>query len=86
MTKDERNEIWTRNEIDSPCKKICLIHQISRLCIGCYRTAEEIKFWNRYSQDERNSLISELPQRQRMAIPKKRSGRANKVSQLRGKT
>ena len=85
MIKDEKNgkdEIWTRAEVDSPCKNICVVHRISGLCIGCYRTAEEIELWNSYSEKERNKLIGELPLRESKAIPKKRSGRAKKISQI----
>ncbi len=85
MIKDEKDEIWTRVEADSPCKKICVIHRISELCIGCYRTAEEIELWNSYSEKERNKLISELPLRESKAIPRKRSGRAKKFSRITNK-
>ena len=85
MIKDEKDEIWTRVEADSPCKKICVIHRISELCIGCYRTAEEIELWNSYSEKERNKLISELPLRESKAIPRKRIGRAKKISRITNK-
>ena len=85
MIKDEKDEIWARVEVDSPCKKICVIHRISELCIGCYRTAEEIELWNSYSEKERNKLISELPLRESKAIPKNRRGRAKKISRITNK-
>ena len=43
------DEIWKRNEIDSPCVKLCVLHSKERICVGCYRTAEEIKNWTKYS-------------------------------------
>jgi len=85
LIKDEKDEIWARAEVNSPCKKICVIHRISELCIGCYRTAEEIELWNSYSEKERNKLIRELPLRESKAIPRKRSGRANKISRITNK-
>ena len=85
MIKDEKDEIWARVEVDSPCKKICVIHRISELCIGCYRTAKEIELWNSYSEKERNKLISELPLRESKAIPRKRRGRAKKISRITNK-
>ena len=39
---DDTDEIWRRDEVDSPCIKICTIHPVERLCIGCHRTIEEI--------------------------------------------
>ena len=85
MIKKEKNEMWTREEVDSPCQKVCVIHRISELCIGCYRTAEEIELWNSYSEKERNKLIRELPLRESKAIPRKRSGRAKKISRITNK-
>ena len=29
---------WSRDEPDSPCRRICLIHPESGLCIGGYRS------------------------------------------------
>ena len=82
MERDEKTKLWERNEVNSPCKKICIIHRKSKLCIGCFRSAEEIKLWNWYSKETRNRLISELPDRESRAIPKKRSGRSNRISKI----
>lgn len=75
MVKAKKNEIWKRNEIESPCKKICIIHPISKLCIGCYRSAEEIRLWSNYSKKKRTKLLKELPHRENDATPKIRRGR-----------
>ncbi|MBL4813436.1 MAG: DUF1289 domain-containing protein, partial [Rhodobacteraceae bacterium] len=37
--------LWKRDEPDSPCQNICAIHPISKLCIGCNRTIDEISQW-----------------------------------------
>jgi predicted Fe-S protein YdhL (DUF1289 family) len=39
------DEIWQRDEADSPCVKICMIHPQTRLCIGCRRSISEISDW-----------------------------------------
>ncbi len=36
------DETWSREEIESPCVKVCVIHPGAKLCVGCLRTAEEI--------------------------------------------
>ena len=36
------DEVWKREEVESPCVKICIVHPEARICIGCYRTGEEI--------------------------------------------
>ncbi|MEL6476742.1 MAG: DUF1289 domain-containing protein [Pseudomonadota bacterium] len=61
---DARNDaFWQRDEIESPCVKICVLHPEARLCIGCYRTGEEIARWSRLSSEERRALMEELPTR-----------------------
>ena len=36
------DEVWSRPEPQSPCRKVCVIHPESGLCIGCLRTIDEI--------------------------------------------
>lgn len=68
------DDIWARAEIDSPCKNICVIHRRSGLCIGCYRTGDEIAHWSGMSPEERQSLMAELPGRE-SSIAKRTGGR-----------
>ncbi len=49
--------------IESPCLNICRIEPASRLCIGCWRTIDEITQWSRMTAQERRAIIEELPQR-----------------------
>lgn len=58
------DEIWRRNEIASPCTKICVIHPGARICVGCYRTGDEIAGWSGYSDEKRARLMAELPARE----------------------
>ena len=39
------DEVWRREEIESPCVKVCLVHPATGLCVGCHRTVEEIAAW-----------------------------------------
>ena len=57
------DEVWRRDEIDSPCQKICILHRETRLCIGCNRTGDEIARWSRMTPAERRAIIDELPSR-----------------------
>lgn len=66
------DEIWARDEVDSPCIKICVLHRMSGLCIGCYRTGEEIAQWSAMSPEQRKTLMAELPARE--SILAKRNG------------
>lgn len=69
------DEIWKRDEIQSPCIKVCVIHPQSRLCTGCLRSINEISGWSMMSDDERRAVLAELPSRQGL-IARRRGGRA----------
>lgn len=71
---DPRNAIWSRAEVDSPCVKICTIHPAERICIGCYRTIEEIGGWGRMTPEARKAIMAELPSRA-PRLAKRRGGR-----------
>ena len=73
------SEVWARNEIESPCVKICVIHPSERLCTGCHRTIEEISTWSQLPQTERDKIISELPERA-SRFKKRRGGRAARIA------
>lgn len=65
-------EIWQRDEVESPCVKVCIIHPETRLCLGCHRTIEEIGQWSRMSPEARRAVIAELASRN--PAPRGRSG------------
>lgn len=54
---------WTRDEIESPCVKICLIHPAEGICTGCHRTREEIALWTRMTPEARRAVMDDLPGR-----------------------
>ncbi|MAE89361.1 MAG: DUF1289 domain-containing protein [Pelagibaca sp.] len=68
------DDVWKRDEIESPCIKICVIHPESRLCTGCLRSIDEITAWSRMSPDARRAVMQELPSRT-PRISKRRGGR-----------
>ena len=72
------DDIWTRAEIDSPCIKICVIHPEERLCVGCYRSIEEIATWSRLPSAERRAIIADLPARA-PRLAKRRGGRMGRL-------
>ena len=78
MTESTDN-VWKRDEIDSPCIKICVIHPASRLCTGCLRTIDEIGAWSRMTPDSRRAVMAELPSRSGQ-ITQRRGGRAARLA------
>ena len=55
------NEIWKRDEIESPCIKLCVMHPAEGICMGCYRTLSEIGGWSQMSAEARRAVMAELP-------------------------
>ena len=54
--------------VSSPCIRVCTLDPETGLCEGCGRTREEITRWYRISEEERLSIIAELPERMRQAF------------------
>ena len=73
---DEKNDdkVWKRDEIESPCVNICLIHPEAKICVGCHRTSEEITIWSKLSPDARRAVMEDLPARKDL-LPGRRGGR-----------
>ena len=71
--------IWNREEIRSPCVRICVIHPEARICTGCNRTTDEISRWSRMSAEERQEIMEALPDRSSM-LRKRRGGRAARMA------
>ncbi|TCS63736.1 hypothetical protein EDD52_1063 [Primorskyibacter sedentarius] len=74
-----RDDIWKRDEIASPCVKLCVVHPEARLCTGCLRTIDEIAGWSKMSQDDRLEIMATLPDR-RPQLVKRRGGRAARLA------
>ncbi|SHL51853.1 hypothetical protein SAMN05444414_11722 [Roseovarius marisflavi] len=70
---------WKRNEVDSPCVKVCVVHPEARICTGCLRTIDEITRWSKMAPEDRREIMAALPDRQSM-LRKRRGGRAARVS------
>lgn len=72
------DEIWKRDEIESPCVRICVIHPETRLCTGCARSMDEIASWARLTPEARSAILADLPSRS--AAPQgRRGGRAARI-------
>ncbi len=52
------------DDFESPCVRTCVIDQHSTFCIGCGRTLHEISYWTRYTREERQRILQQLPARQ----------------------
>lgn len=72
------DEVWKRDEVASPCIKICVVHPDARICTGCLRTIEEVGAWSRMGNDERKAVLDELPSREGL-LTVRRGGRAARL-------
>ncbi|MFZ1469887.1 MAG: DUF1289 domain-containing protein [Paracoccaceae bacterium] len=73
-----KDDIWNRDEIQSPCVKLCVIHPEERICVGCMRSIDEISTWSRMTPETRTAIMEELPSRAPRLI-KRRGGRAARL-------
>ena len=49
----------TQNEIQSPCIGVGTVDDSTGMCLGCYRTVDEIKgWWDMNPKDQKNLLIA----------------------------
>ena len=71
-------DIWNRQEVDSPCVSICIIHPQAKICTGCFRTIDEISSWSNMSDSERKRIIKELSNRS-AKLRVRRGGRAERL-------
>lgn len=71
--------VWTRDEVQSPCVRICVVHPEARICTGCYRSIDEIARWSKMSNDERREIMADLPSRIPL-LRKRRGGRAARMA------
>jgi uncharacterized protein len=72
------DEVWRRAEIESPCVKLCVVHPATGLCLGCFRTVDEIAAWSAMTPEARRAVMAELPSRAEQARPVRRGGRGGR--------
>ena len=77
--KPATDAVWTRDEIESPCIKICVVHPEARICTGCLRSIDEISRWSRMTREERRTVMEALPGRA-AELKKRRGGRAARLA------
>ncbi len=78
MAKNDKSQVWKRDEVESPCVQICVVHPETRMCIGCNRTIDEIGAWSAMTPDARRAVMADLPGRS-PAPKNRRGGRARKL-------
>ncbi len=55
--------------IRTPCVQVCSIDAGAGLCLGCFRTVEEISNWSLLAPDAREAIMAALPVRRLLIGP-----------------
>lgn len=73
---------FAMSSIQSPCILICSIDDKTGFCFGCGRTGNEIGAWTAMSADERDRILTELPERlQQVKRPPRRMTRRRRMAE-----
>ncbi|SPF80906.1 DUF1289 domain-containing protein [Pseudoprimorskyibacter insulae] len=73
------DSVWKRDEVESPCVKLCVVHPEARICTGCYRSIDEITAWSRMTPEVRRQIMADLPSRKPL-LTQRRGGRAARLA------
>jgi len=65
--------------VESPCIKLCRIDPDSALCLGCWRSLDEIAAWGGMSPDARRAVMRQLPDRRSAHDSGKDQGPTNRA-------
>jgi uncharacterized protein len=49
----------------SPCNKVCFVDPDAEICVGCFRSMEELGRWTKMTDTERKAVGDALPARER---------------------
>lgn len=53
-----------KTAIKSPCIHVCTLDE-NKICMGCYRSAEEVRNWFRYTDEEKRTSLKNAEERRR---------------------
>lgn len=48
----------------SPCKRICIVDPEQSICVGCFRTMDELGRWSQMSREEHLAVKDQLKARE----------------------
>ena len=52
-----------RTRVASPCVNLCRIDEASGLCVGCFRTLDEIAGWSKADDPARGAILARVERR-----------------------
>ena len=66
-------------KVESPCNRSCTLDPETNICLGCFRTLEEIMGWSGYSSEQQAAVLDRLPDRRRERDRRLELWRAGKI-------
>ena len=57
--------------IESPCTDVCKFDRKAGLCVGCFRTTDEIRQWRKLTDHKRRHILAERPRRETKVLARR---------------
>lgn len=57
--------------VATPCVKVCIVDGPTGLCLGCFRTLQEIGGWSALTDERRAEIMADLAGRRSLIDPAK---------------
>ena len=57
--------LTSEDGLETPCVNVCMLDDVSGICVGCGRSGHEIASWVTMSPGERRAIMAALPERLR---------------------
>ena len=61
--RDRRPVVEAAEHVASPCISVCVLDADGALCLGCFRTLDEIAAWSLLDADAKRGVLAALPER-----------------------
>ena len=56
--------------VKSPCIEVCKFDSNTGLCVGCFRTVNEVREWNKMNDYRRHQIINDRARREKKLAAK----------------
>ena len=63
--------------VESPCVRVCTLDDAGRVCLGCFRTLDEIGMWSQLTDNARRLVVEQAAFRRRAHEARVRAGAAS---------
>jgi predicted Fe-S protein YdhL (DUF1289 family) len=67
---NRRPDAEPANHVPSPCVSVCVLDANGVLCLGCFRTLDEIAAWGLLDADAKRRVLAALPERRTAHRPR----------------